>query len=1049
MNSALALDPIIGGGFSNAILSAWQVNEDAVGFAPFGLIGSQLPLYTGPAKVPAGSRISGIRFTGPLDLSNGNIVIEKSLFQPTSVRRGMPLVTTTDFNTGRTAEGKVVIRDSEFDGSRLSVDLSAMTTAFSGIADLQRNYIHGFGNGIALVATGTQENALIERNYVTRLTELAGNSNVAFAVRDFTDAQRPDRQLIIRGNRFVADTNTSLGALFIQPSSGPIANLTIENNLLEGRGFNLWLENSRFSYRNVNATGNRFISTQWGPTYTNGGEGWSTWQDNTPFTGTVAAATTPVISQPSTPPAVPILPVISLAVNRASVVEDGAANLVYTFTRSGATTSQLTVNYSVSGTATNGTDYNGIATSGNTSTVTFVPGSATATVTVNPTADSSVEPDETVTLRLAAGSGYSIGTNAAISGIIVNDDEPNAISIFDRTGVTVSGQIFNDNQTVELGTAFSSKQAGRITDLKYFRTASDANDTDVRDMRLWRVSDGALLATASVTSTSGQSGWQNVKLNSPVSIVAGQDYVVSYRTNDNYIRTANFFDPAKEDDFDGIDDNAFSDPTGTLNSLQSSVSRSSGVYRYGSQILIPNQTFEGSNYWVDVTFVAATTSQASAPPPPVSTPPTVTPPPVPPLTVTPPTATLPTITLAGTPGAVQEDGSSNLVYTFTRTGSISSPLSINYNVGGSATNGTDYTGINSGGDTKSISFAAGAASTSVTINPTADSSVEPNETVTLTVLQGNGYSIGNLASATGTITNDDVTLTGAGVTPAFGWLANDSTVGLAPFGINGEDLPVYTGPYKVPAGSYISGVRFTRNVDLSAGDITIEKSMFQPVEASRGAPIVTTTDFSQSSLPSPPGKVIIRDSEFDGTLLSDETAAWATGFWGIADMQRNYIHHFGGGIALYNTGTQLDSLIEGNYITDMLGWGDPATTGNHSDTFTIRDFTDAARPDRQAIVRNNNFDNESPNVTGSFFIQANSRIDNVLIEGNLLTGGGFNLALEQNRGGYSNIKAIDNRFTPTGYGPVYTTGGEGWAAWQSNFIYNPGAANAAGTTVFQ
>ncbi|NCR19475.1 MAG: hypothetical protein GPJ22_20640, partial [Microcystis aeruginosa LL13-03] len=52
-----------------------------------------------------------------------------------------------------------------------------------------------------------------------------------------------------------------------------------------------------------------------------------------------------------------ILPSITLAVSPSSVTEDGTSNLIYTFTRSGVTTNLLTVNYSIGGTANNGTDY--------------------------------------------------------------------------------------------------------------------------------------------------------------------------------------------------------------------------------------------------------------------------------------------------------------------------------------------------------------------------------------------------------------------------------------------------------------------------------------------------------------------------------------------------------------------------------------------------------------------------------------------------------------------------------------------------------------------
>jgi hypothetical protein len=1159
LNSTTVLDPIIGGGISGALLLGWQLNETSVGLAALGVVGSQLPLYTGPSKVPAGSRISGVRFTGPLDLSNGDIVIERSLFQPLAVGRGLPLVTTTDPSTGRATPRKVVIRDSTFDGSRLSLEAAGWTTAFSGIADLQRNEVRGFGKGFTLVNTGSQLDALIEGNYIYGLVGPAGSSATAFILRDFTNAQRSDRQLIVRSNRFVADSSNSTGAFFIQASSGRIANLTVEKNLLEGRGYNLSLEERAFGYSNLRAVSNRFVATQWGTTYTSGGEGWSAWQDNTRLTTTTPAAAPLPSLQSSPPPPVVALPTITLAVNRASTLEDGATNLVYTFTRTGATSSALSVNYSLAGTATSGIDYSGIAGTGSTRTVTFAAGSATATVTVDPTADSLVESNETVALAVAAGSGYLIGTSGSVTASLVNDDAAPRYSLFDRSGVAVNGQVFNDNQPLELGMTFNASQAGQVTELKYFRAAADANDTDVRSLRLWRVSDGALLATAAVTSASGQSGWQRAVLQQPVTIVAGQQYVVSYRTNDNYFATSNFFTPDRELGFDGLDNNAFSDPLGVLYAPQSNGGNAGGVYRYGTQNLIPNQSFQATNYWVDVSFVPAGAIQPTSP-----SPSPVVPTPQPaislavstgalledgaanlvytfrrsgattsalsvnysvggtatlgsdytgitasgatktvtfaagastatvivnptadsiveanesvalalvagsgysiatpglvtggitnddsatPIVTGPPTNNaLPIITLAVTPGSVSEDGATNLIYTFTRTGATASALNVGFSVGGTATNGSDYASIGS-----SVTFAANANTASVVVNPTADTTVESDETVALTLTRASGYTVGSTGSATGTITNDDrapIVTAPPSSSALPGWKLNESNTGLAAFGIVGGDLPVYTGPYEIPAGSFISGVRFTSPVSLYQGNITIEKSYFQPTSAGRGLPIVSTTNYNGDYEPGK-GKVIIRDSEFDGSKLSTETAGWATAFIGIADLQRNYVHGFGSGFALMNTGSQLDSLIEGNYITKLVAFGNPATTGNHNDAFTIRDFSDAQRSDRKAIIRNNRFVADSDNATGAFFIQAYSgRIDNVSIENNLLEGKGYNLGLEANNGGYSNVDAINNRFNPTGFGSTYTNGGPGWDTWQNNYRFNPLIADGAGTAVF-
>lgn len=114
-------------------------------------------------------------------------------------------------------------------------------------------------------------------------------------------------------------------------------------------------------------------------------------------------------------------PSVSIAVSPASVSEDGATNLTYTVTRSLNLTSPTTVNITTSGTATSGTDY-----AGGVATVVIPAGATTATITINPNVDGTVEADETVTLTVAAGTGYTVGVPASATGTILNDDVPSA-----------------------------------------------------------------------------------------------------------------------------------------------------------------------------------------------------------------------------------------------------------------------------------------------------------------------------------------------------------------------------------------------------------------------------------------------------------------------------------------------------------------------------------------------------------------------------------------------------------------------------------------------
>jgi hypothetical protein len=111
---------------------------------------------------------------------------------------------------------------------------------------------------------------------------------------------------------------------------------------------------------------------------------------------------------------------VTLAVSSTFVLEDGTTNLVYTFTRTGPTTNALTVNYGIAGSA-DSSDYTG-ATPGTGKTITFAAGESTATLTIDPAADTTIEADETVALTLVAGSGYTVGTTTSITGTISNDD---------------------------------------------------------------------------------------------------------------------------------------------------------------------------------------------------------------------------------------------------------------------------------------------------------------------------------------------------------------------------------------------------------------------------------------------------------------------------------------------------------------------------------------------------------------------------------------------------------------------------------------------------
>jgi hypothetical protein len=120
---------------------------------------------------------------------------------------------------------------------------------------------------------------------------------------------------------------------------------------------------------------------------------------------------------------------------------------------------------------------------------------------------------------------------------------------------------------------------------------------------------------------------------------------------------------------------------------------------------------------------------------------------------------VPIVTVDVAPGQVTEDGPQNLTYTFTATGPLTRDVTVKYEVGGTATEGGDFTGAPSGTGVRSITIPATASPTSsatLTITPTPDTVIEDDETVAISLLPSAGYTFDpNHSLATATIIDDD------------------------------------------------------------------------------------------------------------------------------------------------------------------------------------------------------------------------------------------------------------------------------------------------------
>jgi hypothetical protein len=480
---------------------------------------------------------------------------------------------------------------------------------------------------------------------------------------------------------------------------------------------------------------------------------------------------------------------VSVAVSPASVAEDGATNLVYTFSRVGVTSSSLTVNFSIAvggSEATFPVDY---SQSGATTfappvgTVTFSPGSSTAIVTVDPTPDSLVEPDETVTFTVTSGTGYNVAAPSSATGTITNDDAdvtvtvaPSSVSedgptnlvyTFTRTGFTalpvtvnfsVGGSaVFSQPDYTQSGAATYTDTSGTVLFGAGVSTAQVTIDpsadaaVEADETVVLTVTSGVGYNVGSPDSATGTITNDDTDVTvavSPASVAEdGATNLVytftragvtssSLTVNFSVGGSATF--GASPNDYTQTGADSFTTTNGTVTFSPGSSTAAVTVNPETDSTVESDET-------VNLTVTAGTGYNVGSP---ASASGTIT-------------NDDTDVSVAVSPASVAEDGATNLVYTFTRNGVTSTPLTVNFSVGGTANFGAspnDYTETGATTFTASsgtVTFAANSTTATVTVNPETDTVIELDETVTLTLTSGAGYNVISPSSATGTIANDD------------------------------------------------------------------------------------------------------------------------------------------------------------------------------------------------------------------------------------------------------------------------------------------------------
>ena len=468
---------------------------------------------------------------------------------------------------------------------------------------------------------------------------------------------------------------------------------------------------------------------------------------------------------------------VSVLVAPSAVLEDGLTTLDFTFTRTGGCGAALTVNYGITGSATAGTDYTGVAAGAN--TVTFPAGQCTVTVIVDPTADSTVEPDETVTATIAAATAPNQYTIAAApanadTGTIQNDDSgvsvavapasvtedsgTNLVYTFTRSGVTntpltvtytVTGTATNGTDYTAIGVSVPFAVGQTTATVNVTPTADSTVEPD--ETVIITVTDGtgysAIAPPATGTITNDDA---DIVCTGPVPASVNENSgtaMVYSCTRTGLTATALSVPFTLSGTAAAGDYTVGGNTSGVTNAVGGNLDFGAGVATATVNVTPVADVVVEDNETVIVTFTnPGVYSGYDFVPSPTTLTGTIT-------------NDDQDVSVAVAPASVTEDGLPNLVYTFTRVPGSAAlaalPLTVNFSTTGTATSGTDYTQSS----TNSVTFAANSNTVTVTVDPTADNVVEPDETVILTVTAGTGYTAVAPTSATGTITNDDTTYT--------------------------------------------------------------------------------------------------------------------------------------------------------------------------------------------------------------------------------------------------------------------------------------------------
>jgi methionine-rich copper-binding protein CopC len=173
---------------------------------------------------------------------------------------------------------------------------------------------------------------------------------------------------------------------------------------------------------------------------------------------------------------------------------------------------------------------------------------------------------------------------APVSWSFTTGSATSTITIWSST-TTPAVASANDPSAVNLGIKFEADIAGAVNGIRFYK---GSGNTGTHIGYLWD-STGHMLASATFTNETA-SGWQQVNFTTPVTISANTVYIASYfAPSGGYAYTSAYFATS------GVD-------VSPLHALSNAAAGGNDVYTYSSSGVFPTNSYNSTNYWVDVVF---------------------------------------------------------------------------------------------------------------------------------------------------------------------------------------------------------------------------------------------------------------------------------------------------------------------------------------------------------------------------------------------------------------------------------------------------------------